>query len=504
MKIRCEHPVLIFNPNLIWLVSCKAKRVVLFDRELDYTHESNLYYNFPWRDFYVAKERANTDNCDQCYCVDEDGVTYPVFMAVPCGKCILCRAHRTSEWETRCMCESMTAKFKPHFITLTYRNDCRPDTMEQAKDDFQRFMKRLRFNVSSLTGSNRELRFLAVSEYTPKNHYIHIHMLLWNMPFITKDGVSSFQALNEFVSDAWQNGFVKVEICRDPSGRYCMKYLRKGADDDSNDCWMLCSRRNGIGYHYAMQYLPCFLKNPDISSICVVDGSGKPTQRAIPSYFKRLWFPTISNLFPNHISIAIKDFMRCATNLRYYYLHIPYSQSVINDIIQMVGDVSDKFSQVYKVDFNCALPSRRWMRDCDQYLHGMDNYQKLHVDGDNRVTYWYVNEYFEPCQSLRPYGDDFEPVLRPNDLSQMSTQLFAMWSDLEWSKARLQNAYRILMNYNFDLSYILNRLSVTLYHQEYLHSIVGDMPEVDVDHLVYLEKRDMEWRETHWMQNPET
>lgn len=220
MKLACEHPQLIYNPNFKWLACCKCAYAVLGDREFGFT-SFNRWNNFPWHPFCQAKEYilSHPDaNIDDYYLVDPDGVTYPVFMYVPCGKCALCRKKKVDDWTTRCLCESASSDFPPLFITLTYRPDARPDSGEDCKRDFQLFMKRLRIRVSRHLGvEDHELRYFARSEKTPKNHYWHIHFLLWNMPFVAcaPGDRNSFQTLIRFIQDAWSNGITKVERCRD-------------------------------------------------------------------------------------------------------------------------------------------------------------------------------------------------------------------------------------------------------------------------------------------------
>lgn len=505
MKVKCEHPVLIFNPNIVWLVSVKCKTVVLRTRTLVY-NKRGYTYTFPWHDFYAAKEECTPDTIDDYYMVDDDGVVYPVFMYVPCGKCRLCREHKVDEWSTRCMCESATSPYTPLFITLTYKPECRPDNMIDVKDDFQRFMKRLRIAVSRDLGiKNRELRYMAVSEYTPKNHYPHLHMLLWNMPYVSaaEGALNSFQALVQFIADAWSNGFVKVEFCRDASGQYCLKYMRKGSDDD---CFMLASRRRGIGYKFAAQLIPAVMKHPDLTSISIPvrkTSKGNTTtsvvQRGLPSYFKRILYPTLSVLFPNEVTQAVKNFMDSATKLQYLFRDIRPDFS--DKIVGMVDYVADKYN-IMHIDFDDARPHRSWIRDVDQYI-GLRNADGRLVHGDMRRQISVVRPVVKDgcldpvCETYLSPGSDALPYKICRLPFEWKCVLAYHRQDICSLIALFYRSFRILRDYDYDINYFLSRLAVTEQHQDYVRSL--DLPDVDIKNAVENYERDQRWIETNWM-----
>lgn len=488
MKLACEHPRLIFNPNLVWLFSCKCQVACYDGNTVDYSQNSKTvfgkcykryhYYNFPWRDFYAWKEKVTEDNIDNFYLIDDDGVTYPIFMYVPCGKCRLCRDKQCDDWETRCVCESAFSPFPPLFITLTYKPGCRPDNMEECYEDFVLFMKRLRTYVERRTGVKRELRYLAASEWTPKSHYAHIHMILWNMPFISpKEGdKDSFWALINFVQEeCWQNGICRVERCRDVSGAYCLKYIRKGVDPD---CWKHSSRRNGIGYDFAMKLLPTILKNPDMMTFSVTDGNGRVQTKAIPAYFKRLWFPTLSVLFPAEVSKAAKDFHLAATELRFAMDQIYWHPCRQPDIIAMVSDVWDKY-EIMHIDFDCALPSRQFRRRVREYIAQEDV-------SHGRPTQVFYDEW-ETTYTPDPHFDGAARY-------EFRRYLISLWTSMKAN-------YKILMKYQYDVNEFRRRLAITMQHQDFVRAFVDQIPDRDVDALVVLHEQNRNWVETHWMQN---
>ena len=519
MKIKCEHPKLIFNPNIKWLVSCKCAYAVLGSREIGYT-STHRWHNFPWKEYMKAKdevlpkiESGDFSCIDAYYLVDPDGVTYPVFMLVPCGHCRLCRKKKVDEWCTRCMCESAASDFPPLFITLTYKPEDRPDTGEDCKRDFQLFMKRLRQNVSRDLGvKDSELRYFARSEKTPKNHYWHVHFLLWNMPFVScaEGDRNSFQTLIRFVQDSWSHGIVRVERCRDLTGRYVMKYALKESDPEY---WQLASRRRGIGYKFAERLLSTVLSNPDITSFKVNTGSSV-VNVGIPAYFKRVWFPTLSVLFPAIVCKAAKDFVDCAARL-HYFLRLAYSDNPIADrsdeIVTMMSDVADKY-HIMHIDFDDALPHWKYLRRVSQYLHTRESVNKIVPLDDRRIGKVYVPELVETSEglSLEPRlksevvsvgrDSDFLPF-KVSKASLLTADAFSFRYEIITSWTLLKRSYGILMNFDFDEREYVRRLAITAEHQEYVRSQVVQMPDVDIADLVRQQEIDDAWIQTHWMQS---
>lgn len=504
MKIKCEHPNIIFNPSLKYLVCCKGFVEACFNGVYVSFFRSNMFYNFPWRDFYGAKNAVTLDNLDNFYLINGDGECAPVFMAVGCGKCKLCRQRKVTDWETRCICESASSKYPPLFITLTYAPDKRPVSSEECKRDFQLFMKRLRQNVSRHLGvKDSELRYFARSEKTPKNKYWHIHFLLWNMPFVSaaEGDRNSFQTLINFIQkDCWQNGITRVERCKDVSGAYVLKYELK--DDSNPDYWQLASRRNGIGNKYALSMLPTVLKNPDMTSFSVVV-NGKLRKCAIPSYFKRIWFPTVSTLFPADVCKAAKDFMLCATELRWFMSAVYDNGSRCQDITNMVRNVVGKYSLMH-IDMMDALPSRQFRNATEKYRLTRDALDKT-VYCDGRLNYARVQTvlkdgWLNPVRVMSVSPGDDRIIPRKNDATLDTLEFMYFRRDLIHSWSLLKRSYQILMRYQFDESEYKRRLAITEEHQNLVRVAVSNLPDVSINDLVELYDNDRRWIETNWMQ----
>lgn len=526
MKIKCEHPVLIFNPNIVWLLSVKCHRASLGNyKTLVYYPGGSSVSRFPWRDLYVAREQVTPDTLDDYYLFDDDGVTYPVFMYVPCGKCRLCKQHSIEEWETRCMCESACADYPPLFITLTFAPEHRPVVdvpdwkleydlkmsadeyvMEETKRKFQLFMKRLRNYVERRTGVDGELRYVAVSEFTPSRHYPHIHMLLWNMPFISpREGdLNSFQALCSFIqNDCWQYGYCRVERCRDTSGRYCFKYLSK---TDDSSCWRLSSRRHGIGYKYALQYLPAFLKNPDLTTLSVVDGDNKVRTRAIPSYFKRIWFPTLSVLFPNDVTKAVKDFVALAPIFRFAVMQLyGPTHRLLTSLYLMFGDLMDKYD-IMHVDWDDASVPPSFATDTYHYIGIKSSFNQIcSYDVRKRINTADIvvcpdGEVDIQCGSLIVPGTD-SVAFKRSDANLNSSFCVEYRKYLIEIWKRIRECYYKLYKFDFDKQYYIDRLNTTQTHQELVRLAMLDVEDPDINTLVDKYEIDQRWIRVNWMRN---
>lgn len=192
---------------------------------------------------------------------------------VPCGKCPPCKMRRVNGWVFRMLQEDKRQEFS-HFVTFTYDTRCVPISdngfMTLRKQDFQRFMKRLR---KLCVGSS--VKYYAVGEYGTNNGRPHYHAVVFGVPD------------PQFFSDAWPFGSVHVGSVSGDSIAYTMKYIdkpsfvRKHGRDDREPEFPLMSKRLGdnyltdemVGYHKA-----------DLSRMYVVKEGGYRV--GIPRYYR--------------------------------------------------------------------------------------------------------------------------------------------------------------------------------------------------------------------------
>lgn len=310
-QILCESPVIILHPYardyIMKLKSYKLRDIIhhLTPSELD-----NYYIEFPYFKFSVKKLNITLDELDDQYIFNKStGETFPLYLAVPCSKCVLCRDKKAREWSFRAACENSTATTEPLFLTLTYNPKHLPEN-GVFKEEIQLFMKRLRRSLDRKNYTHN-LRYFACAEYGTKSKRPHYHLILWNFPEMN----TMYQKL-KFVENAWKIptgkyrkdgspitsslGFALCVPCRTGAISYVMKYMRKPATipEGKNDVFFLSSRKNGgIGAEYARKMKPFYLKNPAVLDMSVYDPyANKQFNSSIPAYYKRLFYPSHSQI----------------------------------------------------------------------------------------------------------------------------------------------------------------------------------------------------------------
>lgn len=198
----------------------------------------------------------------------------------PCGQCIGCRLEKARQWAMRCMHEAQLHE-ECSFITLTYNNESLPYyevngklVPTLCKEDFQRFMKRLRKKITP-----REVRYYACGEYGDRLGRPHYHAILFGYDFEDKNvlhqgAVRSFKKTfqksivdntlytSETLEKVWGFGFVTIgEVTFESAGyvaRYCTKKITgkraiahyKGKEPE----FALMSRMPGIGKEWFEKY----------------------------------------------------------------------------------------------------------------------------------------------------------------------------------------------------------------------------------------------------------
>lgn len=344
MQIQCENPAIILNPHVKELV-LKYRHYYINDKR--YSINSSWYSEFPYHKLNKAKKYFTASSSypepidiNSCYIVDADGVTQPLFIQVPCDKCVLCRDKKAKDWATRAMCESQYSSSIPLFITLTYNDLCLPSNGVR-KGAAQRFMKRLRVNLERYTKQKSNIRYFLCSEYGSKTCRPHYHALIWNFPVLNAAHIHdiiqkswSFQVTKEYYDkvpnkrdeygklvfkyydkdkDTYRHlyGYVYVSQITEGRVRYCMKYMRKDGNtpEKCNKVFFLSSRRNGgIGSQWIKEHAQMYRDNPQLVDVKITDiWSSEPYIGGIPRYYKDYIAPPPSKIVKKEIRDKLKD-----------------------------------------------------------------------------------------------------------------------------------------------------------------------------------------------------
>lgn len=344
-KILCERPIILLHHNFDFLfrkygcVVIKGRVVARFGR----------YRGVEKEKFFPKRNGITLDNMKDCYFLnDVTGELFPLYFAVPCGRCLLCRDKKARELSVRCICETNKFEKVPLFLTFTYAPQFLPECGLQ-KSDIQMFLKRLRSRLDYY-GIDHNLRYLYVGEYGSKTHRAHYHMILWNFP--ESSYFPNILAIQKFIQRCWsryimefdsvKNKMVRVpvlnskgEVLRFPTGKivyktepigwiktlpvtagcagYVLKYMRKDCvvPAGKNPTFMCASNRGGgIGSDYIRSQKDFFIANPSLTSFEVLDkvNTGRVFKLPITPYVKNLILPSASTAVPKKQYEVMKEF----------------------------------------------------------------------------------------------------------------------------------------------------------------------------------------------------
>ena len=336
MQIFCDSPVILVNHRLGYYLSVWKKFKTPNGVTVLPTDIAAYYrYSFPQYQYSPKKYGVTPDNIDEYVVISPDGETYPMYLCVPCGKCVLCRDKKKRDWSFRATCENVYSTSQPLFLTLTYNNAHLPKC-GVFKEEFQLFMKRLRIKLDR-KNIKHDIRYFAVGEYGSKSGRPHYHAIFWNfptqsfnnithvlhfiescwrVPVLAPDGSLQYNDKGGVVSDSL--GFALCKPCETGAISYVMKYMRKEAvlPKGANPVFFLSSRKNGgLGAQYARDNKDFYMKNPNCLTCTVTDPySGKEFTQLMPTYFKRLYYPSNSVVVDKTVRDAFREFVQIITH----------------------------------------------------------------------------------------------------------------------------------------------------------------------------------------------
>lgn len=324
-NIFCTNPVIIQSHTLAYNLSIYKRYhtpdgIVQIDKDKAATYR----YFFPKYQYSCKRLGVTLGNVSEFYIITFDGEMIPMFMVVPCGKCTLCRDKKKREWSFRAICENVYSESQPLFITCTYNPRHLPK-FGVFKEEFQLFMKRLRIALDRRGIKHDNLRYFAVGEYGHKSGRPHYHAIFWSFP---SEHFPNITSVLHFIEKCWRVptgeylsdgtpvtdslGFCLVKPCDKGVISYVMKYMRKepAVPEGCNPVFFLSSRKNGgLGARYARSYKDFYMKHPECLDISVTDPfSGKTETSFLPSYFKRMYYPSNSSILTKEVRDAFNNF----------------------------------------------------------------------------------------------------------------------------------------------------------------------------------------------------
>lgn len=145
-------------------------------------------------------------------------------MEIACGQCIGCRMDKARSWAARCVHEASLYE-RNCFVTLTYTDEHMPDNKSLRKEDFVKFMKRLRSKYPW------KIRFFQCGEYGDETKRPHHHAILFNHEFPDAKYFTQRQGHKVYVSkdlsSLWPYGMHTIGSVTFDSACYVARYILK-------------------------------------------------------------------------------------------------------------------------------------------------------------------------------------------------------------------------------------------------------------------------------------
>ena len=217
-------------------------------------------------------------------------------MQVPCGTCSVCRNSKSKEWISRFFCEAEAFSYGAFFGTLTYNDEALAGEKNLRKEDFQKYMKRVKRGLELY---NCRLRYSYVGEYGKLHGRPHFHFIICGLSDKKYPNRVERARLEQVLRKCWtskmNNSFCDISVIESPEKaiQYMIYYQDKcdgwyavhngeTKDDFSRRTGLVAPFMHfsaGIGRDY-------FEKNKDkIFELGYLEFHGKKFK--IPHYFKK-------------------------------------------------------------------------------------------------------------------------------------------------------------------------------------------------------------------------
>lgn len=361
MQIRCLKPVIIRN---------HVEKYKINYRDWDFILRGNKVLTVP----SPRKAKIESNDLDMCYYLNKrSGEMVPMYMMVPCCKCLLCQDKKASDWTSRMAAETNDHSSNAWWITLTYNYYGLPKDRSISKKELSNFLKRLRERVSRVLGSDIRLRFVGTGEYGGKYGRPHYHLMLFGMPVmhacqallqienawstrVTKKKYMSLPSTFRFTRKNkngdllyyQRKGFAYVKPAHDNTPMYLSKYMFKPELNTPYGCtpnFNLSSRRMGIGYNYVLEMRNWHRMNPNVTNVRITNKfTGKTSSFGMCHYFKDKIFPTISKVLPPEVKRSLDNMRNLANQFECINLWLQSHDITIHtDVDSMFTEISDKY-----------------------------------------------------------------------------------------------------------------------------------------------------------------
>ncbi|QXN75256.1 replication initiator protein [Microvirus mar52] len=387
---------------------------------------------------YESSSKINPDLVDSYFGVNtKTSECVPMYLVVPCGKCLECAVAKQNEWKNRMILEQSCHKNKPcFFLTLTYNNENLPKD-GVSRDDARDFVKRLHdyFRHHGLPS----FRIALFSEYGSLHGRPHYHAVIFGFHtneqlvfkkripetdrFITHRVFGDYRIMKYAVNHCWRNGYTYTVNVRDfKAFGYISKYVAKNIvcplpSASLKKNFVIASRNCGIGGLVLDD--PDFQKDfqrdyPRITVNCM----GQLCDMTLPTYLRRKICPDRSTIVKSKYirlyKTFVSQFVRFQSILdRSEFCISSGSHQLYSDIMQSLykGLPSDVFRPRDVLSLVTShFPPNFFPFEYTDYEYMMEHYNKYHC-------------VFEPDK----FFDKNDLVMQANHLNDLCHKILS-WS----------------------------------------------------------------------------
>lgn len=249
--IACEHPKIVINQGVYEAVAF-TKYIICDGIQHFFYCVSKL--NVSVLHQFLSKFTPPEERLDLYYTFDRFGIKVPLYIAVPCRKCLLCRQKDGNILAQRLEFESECHDHMPWFVTLTFSPQFIPADGLLKKSYALVFIARLRDYVRRFYPGTT-IRYYYQGEYGEKNGRMHYHLLIFGLPLI------SFRSALKLFKSSWRsksyfsilrNG--KIERIRPLIGRVGVSQINSKEYRSYYEKTRKRTLKPEDGIHYACKY----------------------------------------------------------------------------------------------------------------------------------------------------------------------------------------------------------------------------------------------------------
>lgn len=307
----CTNPLILINRAAINLLS-QGFQLYINGNPSNLINKVN-YVTFPFNRLLLNIDKYDLE---QSF-VRRNNYNEPLFMAVPCGHCDLCRHRKKVDFVARCNMESQLYDTPPYFFTLTYDDAHLPSNGDLQYKDVQDMFKRLRRHWD-YKHIPHKIRFVCACEYGSKTSRPHYHLIIWNNPYGASELIPKLHhQFGDDVFRAWgkckPQGF-DFSQCSGGAAGYVAKYISKPANMRGHIIRPSIKSSiagGGIGFPLIKSKQHYYHNNPHLRVFSYIDSTtGNPVNVNFGSYVTQHLFPSPSRLVPVRLKNSFREYTR--------------------------------------------------------------------------------------------------------------------------------------------------------------------------------------------------